>query len=113
MANSGKFFIKDLKPSEIWFADNATKSIYVNANFKDKSELTTLTIAIARTANKMYTFVDGALVKEFDVPEDYIGVTTPGIIACSRGNNFTVNNVKLLSGEDAQTKISELTATNA
>ncbi len=113
LASSGKFFVKDLKTTEIWFANNATQSIYVNASFKDKSELTTLTIAIARTADKMYTFVDGTLVCEFDVPEDYVGATTPGIIACSKGNNFTVNNVQLLSGEDAQTKISELTVTNA
>ena len=113
LANSGKFFVKDLNTSEIWFADNATKSIYVNANFKDMSETTTITIAIARTANKMYTFVDGALVKEFDVPEDYIGATMPGIIACSKGNNFTASNMQLLSGTNAQNKIVELVKQNA
>ena len=116
LANNGKFFIKDLKTSEThWYDNNTTQSIYLKEKFKtDVTQITTMTIAIARTEDKMYTFVDGVLVKEYDVPADYSGDTTPGIITCGNANAFTVSNIKLLSGADAvQAKINALTGANA
>ena len=115
LANNGKFFIKDLKKTEThWYDNNATQSIYLEAGFKDVTQIKTMTIAIARNGNTMYTFVDGVLIQEYAVPADYSGNTTPGIITCGNAGSFTASNISLLSGTDAQTKITELkTATNA
>ena len=108
LSNSGKFIIKDLKPTDDhWYEGYQGNHIYLNASFKANATFTTMTIAIARTEDKMYTFVDGVLVKEYDVPADYSGATTPGIISCGALNDFTASNITVLSGTEAQTKLYE------
>ena len=111
VTNSGKFIIKDLKPTDAhWFENFKTDNIYLNESFKDNSTFTTMTIAIARSADKMYTFVDGVLISEYAVPTDYIGNnTTPGIITCGNAGSFTVSGINVLSGNEAHTKLVDLT----
>lgn len=110
MTSNGKFMIKDLKPTDDhWYENYNSDNIYLNSSFKDNATFTTMKIAIARTADKMYTFVDGVLIKEFAVPADYSGATTPGIISCGAKDDFTVSNITVSSGADAQTKLDGLT----
>ena len=116
LANNGKFFIRDLKKTEThWYDNNTTDNIYLNSTFKaDVTQIKTITIAIARNGDTMYTFVDGVLIQKYAVPADYSGNTTPGIITCGNIRSFTASNIQLLSGTDAQAKITELTPpTNA
>lgn len=115
LSGNGKFLVRDLKTTEQHWYDNYTwDNIYLHSSFKANSEIQTMTIAIARTADKMYTFVDGELIKEYDVPTDYSGNTTPGIITCGGNYTFKFSGVNMCSGDAAQAKINELkTATNA
>ena len=114
LSNSGKFIIKDLKPTDDhWYENYAKDNIYLNSSFKANSTFTTMTFAIARTADKMYTFVDGVLIKEFAVPTDYSGATTPGIISCGARDDFTVSEMSVLIGTTANDKIVEMVKQSA
>ena len=114
MTSNGKFLIKDLKPTDDhWYENYNSDNIYLNSSFKDNATFTTMKIAIARTADKMYTFVDGVLVKEFAVPADYSGATTPGIISCGNKNNFTASEMSVLIGTEANNKIVDMVKQSA
>jgi dihydrofolate reductase len=114
MTNNGKFIIKDLKPTDDhWYENYASDNIYLNSSFKANSTFTSMTIAIARTADKMYTFVDGVLISEYDVPADYSGATTPGIISCGARYDFTVSEISVLIGTTANEKIVEMVLQSA
>lgn len=109
VTNNGKFLIKDLKPTDDhWYENYKTDNIYLDESFLSIDPFVTMPIAIARTAEKMYTFVDGVLVCEYDVPEDYSVATTPGIISCGARNDFTASNITVLTGSEASDKIAEL-----
>lgn len=109
MTSNGKFLIKDLKPTDDhWYENYESDNIYLNSSFKDNATFTTMKIAIARTADKMYTFVDGVLIKEFAVPADYSAATVPGIISCGNKNNFTASEMSVLIGTEANNKIVEM-----
>lgn len=112
LSGKGNFLVRDLKKTEQhWYDNYTTDNIYLHSSFKANSDITTMTIAIARTADKMYTFVDGVLIKEYDVPADYSGATTPGIITCGENYTFKFSGVNMCSGKEAQAKIKETKAT--
>ena len=113
LSGNGKFLVRDLKPTDDHWFDNFTwDNIYLHSSFKANSEIQTMTIAIARSGNTIYTFVDGKLINESDVADDYKAVnTTPGIITCGDGYAFKFSGVNMCSGEKAQAKIKETMAT--
>ncbi len=113
MTSNGKFLIKDLKPTDDhWYENFRADNIYLNESFKANATFTTMTIAIARNGNTIYTFVDGKLVDASDIAWDYWDgklLTTPGIISCGARDDFTVSDITVLSGPEAQTKLNEVT----
>ena len=112
LSGNGKFLVRDLKTTEQHWYDNYTwDNIYLHSSFKANSDITTMTIAIARSGNTIYTFVDGKLINESDVPADYSGATTPGIITCGGNYTFKFSGVNMCSGEEAQAKIKKTMAT--
>lgn len=109
MSGNGKFLVRDLKATEQhWYDNFRADNIYLDETFKANSDITTMTIAIARSGNTIYTFVDGKLINESDVPADYSGATTPGIITCGGNYTFKFSGVNMCSGEEAQAKIDSL-----
>ena len=104
--SSQTFLIGNLKANHYrWYSADA---LYKNASFQ-ANNFTSMTIAIARTETKMYTFVNGVLVKEINVPEGYSAATTPGIITICEAGKVTISGVNMLSGAEAQAKIDSLT----
>lgn len=105
--SNAKLLIANLTASNPqWFSG---PRLYDNADYCANT-FTTMTIAIARSGDTLYTYVNDTLVQAIEAPANYKGVaTTPGIITICNANRFTARNIQLLSADAAQAKITELT----